>query len=231
MTTASMWADIQEAIFYQKLAQADGVSDALDTTYVQEDHMNAVIEREMELAGVAVNDDLPDAGDAVKKPLDFIGINYPQGERANARFIAATPENLIQAGRALADLADGQTTIITRFLIKPRLGVLIETPSESGFSRNSVFNRGMSGSFSCFEVKKMGRYNEYTHPRFASLMRKNLAAGYDPRLTISKHVIAALILLGLEPVFVDVSGQLLDADNCWQLIATGMEWQYEWLNR
>ncbi len=194
--------------------------------------MNATIEREMDLAGVSF-----DAADLLTEELANelgrmapIGINVPQGDPTKARFIAATPENLIQAGRAIADLADGRSSIEKVLLTKPRLGAVVKTPSESGFSLNTILNAGKSGSISCFRVMKMGKYDEYVHPRYASLARKNAHEGYDPRLTISKHVIIALILLELEPVFVSVDGTVLDHDNCWQLIEAGMEWQYSWLN-
>lgn len=195
--------------------------------------MDTMIELEREL-----NPEMAAAVDSIELPPQ-IRFNVP-GNRAH-RYLVATPENLIQAGRALADLDAEEITLIRTYRspLDGRSGALVRTPGNKygEYSTNAVLVYGEINKFKTFAVRKIGtsqdgkcfekrnRWGGINHPGFDFRYRLNKEAGFDPRFTITKHVVAALLLCGLDIVFVDNNGHMLDAANCNQIIATGYEWE------
>lgn len=187
--------------------------------------------REMDLKN-AVND-LPslDAGD-----MGLVAFNTPSTELF--RYVGASPENLIQAGRALTDIAETDTTIIRLYTsVDGKGGVVLRTPGQEvgDFSLNAVLHYGRKNNINLFSVRKYnvrqdGKCFESQHSGFNFRFNRNKNQGFDARFTVTKHCIAALILQGVEVVFVDPSGEMLDPANCWQLVTAGMEWEFTWLN-
>lgn len=207
------------------------LGNGVDPRSIAYQEANAMV-LDMELTAPAAEDITRDAGDAVD-------VAFNRATQPQFRYVVATPENLIQAGRALADIADGET-YIQRNYTSPRdgkLGVLLATPGDKAgsISVNAVLKYGTVNNINTWSVRKFntrqdGKCYEGQHTGFNFRFNRNKREGYDPRFTVTKHCIAVLVLMDIQVVFVDPTGELLDAANCWQLIETGMEWEYTWLN-
>jgi len=190
-----------------------------------------MVAREMDLNNAVVDRPAADVGD-----MGLVSFNQPS--TSLYRLVGASPENLIQAGRALTDIAETDTAIIQLYTsVDGKGGVILRTPGEKCgvFSLNAVLHYGRTNNINLFSVRKYnvrqdGKCFESQHPGFNFRFNRNRKQGFDGRFTVTKHCIAALILQGVEVVFVNPTGERLDPANCWQLVTAGMEWEYTWLN-